>query len=219
VALTTHRRASPLAGGEDGLDDMTVKVEMSSGALRIRASHPADPKQRKYQVSFVVKVPPHTPVRLRTDHGSLRVLGVICDVKGRTGAGEVRARNVKGTVQLTTAAGNIELSGQVPRFELESGLGDIRLTLRPGVTPQGDSRARTHKGDIHLNLPADRKTTLTAESRGRKIHSNLPARTERPGLMRAVLAGGGPGITLHSNQGEIRIRTIERRTGGAGRAR
>jgi len=209
VAVTTHRRVTPLGGSEDGLDELKVKVGLSSGVLKIRGTHPADPKQRKYQVNFVLKVPPHTRLELRTEHGSLRVLNSVCDVEGKTGAGEIRARNVKGAVRLSTGSGNIELSGQVPRFQLETRVGDITATIKPGVPPTGDSHAHTQRGDVRLSLPAGRRATVTAETRNGRIHSQLPARSKRKGFLRSLVAGGGPGISLRTRRGQIRIQVAK----------
>ena len=205
VAITTHRRASALVG-KKGLDQMKVRVKKVGGVLRIRGTHPTDPNQRRYQLNFVVKVPPRTKVTLRSARGDLRIFGAICDVDGETRRGEVRAMNVEGTMKLRTQAGNIFLVGQVPRFDVESALGDIRLSLDPAAKPlTGASRAVAKQGDISFTAGPRCGAQVTARARAGAVKSEWPPESVKPHWLRTQLGTGAATVSLLTHKGRIRI--------------
>ncbi len=205
VAITTHRRASALVG-KKGLDQMKVQVKKVGSVLRIRGTHPKDPSQRRYQLNFVVKVPPRTKVTLRSARGDLRIFGAICDVDGETHRGEVRAMNVEGTMKLRTHAGNIFLVGEVPRFDVESALGDIRLSLAPTAKPlTGASRAVAKRGDISFTAGPRCGAQVTAQARAGAVKSDWPPESVKPHWLRTQLGTGAATVSLLTHKGRIGI--------------
>lgn len=207
VHLRTHRRITPLGGGEKKLGSLEVRVTKEKGVLRIQGRHPADPKQIRYQIDFVATVPPGSPLVLASERGALRVVDLEADVTGRTGDGEVRLQDVSGAVDLRTSAGNIRAVGGLKRLRLETGVGDVTVTLARGSRLTADSVLRSRRGDVTLTLPPDVPATITAETRRGKVSSSVTPQSERPGWLRTLVAGGGPAVSLVSLRGNVRLNT------------
>ena len=206
VSLRAHSRVTALRDGEKRLEQLTVRVSKERGTLHIRGRHPKDPGQRRFQLSLVVTVPRKSRVSLESDRGYLEVANLSGDVRGRTGEGEIRIQDVTGALDLRTGAGNIRATGAFESLSLETQLGEILVNLTPGSRLSADCTLLSRRGAVSLSLPPDVPATVTAESRSGSVSSEAPTQSKRPGWLRALVAGGGPLVSLVSHRGSVRLR-------------
>lgn len=234
VTLRIHRRITAVKGGENDMDLLEVNVTKEKGALWIRGTHPEDPKQRRYQMSLVLTVPRVSPLTLHTDRGHLDLADLTSDVKGRTGDGEVRIQDLIGALDLETGAGNIQATGLFRSLRLRTEVGRVAVTLVPGSRLVGESSITSRRGGVTVALPEDVSATVTAEAHGGAIRSNLADRSHGPShgsgspqrqmpsgthlpsqpgqsqSFRTLVGGGGPGLSLVSHRGDVRLQVAKR---------
>lgn len=149
---------------------------------------------------------------------------VLGDVAGpadiRTNGGNLRLRSAKGFVRAHTSAGNIELDG-VPGADATSGAGSIVAKLTASDRPRRNSVLETSTGDITIFLPADLPITVRASvdfGAGHTINSEIPGlriasagdRLNSSIFAKGNLNGGGPVLDLHTGNGNITVKKLER---------
>ena len=149
---------------------------------------------------------------------------VLGDVGGpadiRTSGGNLRLHSAKGFVQARTTAGNIELEG-VPAADATTEVGSIVAKFSNFGGPRQNSALETSLGDITVFLPSDLPVTVRASvdlGGGHTISSELPdIRIVQDGVdsngsifAEGELKGGGPGLRVHTSNGSIHFRKLER---------
>jgi len=138
----------------------------------------------------------------------------------RTNGGNLQLRSAKGFVQAHTTAGDIELNG-VPGAEASTEVGSIVVKLEPSTGKMPNSLLKTSTGDITVYLPANLPITVRASVTLGKNHainsdlSGINVVAEGTDWNSSLIAegklnGGGPVLEVHTNNGSINFRRLNR---------
>ena len=122
--------------------------------------------------------------------------------------GELNASNVVGPVHVVTKSHDIHIEDFTQPIDLETERGDIEL--KPGKVPLAKIDARSHSGNIELELPEAarfeiRATTSRGEAQN-EYGSPLDARTEGEGGTVKGKVGDGPVITITTDRGAVTVK-------------
>ncbi|HDQ43877.1 MAG TPA: hypothetical protein ENN17_00050 [bacterium] len=137
-----------------------------------------------------------------TGGGSIVVTTLEGDMELRTGGGDIRLSGITGIIQAKTGSGNIDAECLLKRLpegshmELESGNGNITLSLLPGIACT-----------IDASVPAGRFGW-----QANRINSEFPLElVTSEDIIRASghVNGGGPKIRIVSGNGNIHIRRMK----------
>jgi DUF4097 and DUF4098 domain-containing protein YvlB len=146
-----------------GLEAIDITVEDTPGGIEVRAA--TEGWSIKSWVQLDVRVPESTPLRLRTQAGSVRVDGVGADVDCHTNGGSIRVSGSCGAAVLETAGGGIKLDDHEGPVTAHTMGGSIKLAgdLGPAVEAEtiggsiridgvdGSVAATTKGGSVHVN--------------------------------------------------------------------
>jgi len=122
--------------------------------------------------------------------------------------GELTANNVIGPVHVVTKSHDIHLEDFTQAIDLETERGDIEL--KPGKVPLAKIDARSHSGNIEVELPESagfeiRATTSRGEAQN-EYGSPLDAKTEGDGGTVKGKVGQGPVITITTDRGAVTVK-------------
>ena len=149
---------------------------------------------------------------------------VLRDVEGpvdiRTSGGSLRLHSAKGFVQAHTTAGSIELE-DVPSADASAEVGSIMAKFKATNRHEPNSTHETSIGDITVFLPPDLHVTVYARvdlGSGHRISSEVAGirvQQDRDGGNGSILAhgglnGGGPVLRVHTANGNIVFKQLER---------
>lgn len=98
------------------------------------------------QPAFIVTVPKHYNLDLRTGGGYIQVDDLKGEVKARTSGGHLRFGNIDGPVEARTSGGHIDLVSCRGRADVQTSGGSIKIDR-----VDGDVNARTSGGHIRVN--------------------------------------------------------------------
>jgi len=122
--------------------------------------------------------------------------------------GELNANNVVGPVHVVTKSKDIHIEDFTQSIDLETERGDIEL--KPGKVLLGKIDARSHAGNIELELPESAKFEVRATtSRGEaqnEYGSPLETRTEGQGGTVKGKVGDGPMLTITTDRGSVTVK-------------
>jgi len=146
------------------------------------------------------------------------------DVEGpvdiRTSGGNLRLHSARGFVHAHTTAGNIELD-DVPSADATAEVGSIMTKFKATNRREPTSSLETSIGDITVFLPPDLHLTVRARvdlGSGHSISSEVPGiRVQQDGdagsgsvFALGELNGGGPVLRVHTGNGNIFFKQLER---------
>jgi DUF4097 and DUF4098 domain-containing protein YvlB len=149
---------------------------------------------------------------------------VLGDVEGpvdiRTSGGNLRLHSAKGFVHAHTTAGSIELE-DVPSADATAEVGSIMAKFKATNRREPTSSLETSIGDITVFLPPDLHVTVRARvdlGAGHSISSEVPGiRVQQDSdagnvsvFAQGELNGGGPVLRVHTANGNISFRRLER---------
>ncbi len=141
--------------------------------------------------------------------GSLRGADLTGDVRLHTADGSIRMSDLGGNVDARTADGSVTINGRFDRLDATSADGSIQVDARTGSKVATPWNLRTQDGSIRLGLPRGLAADLMARSDDGRVSSNLDLTIERRAddghSLRGKLNGGGPLVSLETNDGSIRI--------------
>lgn len=177
------------ARSEERAEEIANDVEIVVDGGRIRSEGPRTGRREGWGVSFEVRVPRDTDLRLHTTNGGIEVVDVSGDIDFRATNGGVTLAGVAGDVHGRTTNGglHVELAG-----ERWSGAGmDVETT----------------NGGITLLVPEDYSAELEARTTNGGIDIGFPVMVQgRIGRqLRATLGEGGPRIRAVTTNGGVRI--------------
>ena len=171
-------------------------------------------------------------VQSRTAGGSIEVAAAAGSLQAKTAGGSIRIGSASGSIEAKTTGGNISIEASAgPVVARTTGgsmeLGRVRGSIDARTTggsidaalagqPDADSDLRTTGGSIDLALAEDVAVDLHARATGGHVSINIPVtnqESEGKSKLRASVNGGGPGVTLKTTGGSIRVRAMQ----GAGR--
>lgn len=176
-------------------------------------------------VDFVVTTPRNTIVDVEAGNGEVSVDGVAAATNVRATNGAVTVRSVDGPVVVGADNGRVTLDRTRGRLEATTNNGAIEAdvsqadTLRlrsrngavsfAGALGDGPHEIQTSNGGVKVTVPADQKVRLDVQTDNGAINSQLAlsdARVDRHTLS-GTLNGGGPTLTVRTNNGSITLAT------------
>lgn len=168
--------------------DLARAIEIRTGST-LEATGPRTPRDASWSVSFDLRVPRSTALRLQASNGGIHLEGLTGQVEARTTNGGIQVVGGAGEVRGTTTNGglHIDLLGQ--RWE---GAGvDLRTTNGGVVIQVPDSYSAVLETGT-VNGPMDIGIPVTVQGR-----------IDR--LVRTTLGDGGPLIRLTTTNGGVRV--------------
>jgi DUF4097 and DUF4098 domain-containing protein YvlB len=211
--VTKQSEAKTEDEAKEGLKNIDVQMVQEKGAVRISARR-IDPKRKGHEsASAVLRVPAGAVLDLRTDNGSVGVIGGKSQAKIRTSNGAITVKDNKGALNLNTCNGAIVVSGATGKVELRTCNGAIRVEADGavvnahtsnsevrfhGTLANGNHEFTTDNGRVSLTLPADAKFRIDAQtSNGNIVDEFSDARVRGRGRARLNHAvGDNPKVNL-----------------------
>ena len=191
VEVLAERRAR--AGSEDAAREALKNIKMIEQvnpkriALGIERTATTGSFGRTVEITFHLRVPRSAAVKVNTQNGEVRVVGVAGAVEAETTNGGIVGESLGGSVKADTTNGSVR----------------IQVTA---VQPDG-IRLETTNGSVELQVPADTKANVSAHwaNGGFEATGLNPEGEHGRRSFEGKLNGGGPQITLRTTNGRIRI--------------
>jgi DUF4097 and DUF4098 domain-containing protein YvlB len=191
-------------------------VEINGGSLSLRVStsgnieaHLEDEDVEGSDVHFRQN---GSRVDLRVDGESDLNLDVpACTaVKMATGDGDIDIISFDGAVEASTNDGSIDARGRFDRLHLTTDDGQIEVEALAGSRMASEWELHTGDGSITIRLPRDFAADLDAATGDGRIRIDLPLTSAKfdEHSVRGKLNGGGPLLTLHTDDGSIEIEPL-----------
>lgn len=173
-----------------------LEFENIEGPLTVNGNYSGDMQFRGVQKVFRFESS-RTTFRIEKMPGSVRI-----------SSGNISGSNLTGPILLTSNSKDVELSDFTNSLEVTVDRGDLQI--RPGRMPLGKIDATTKSGRVDIALPPSAKFEISATTDKGEVDNEWgdPLKSEEQGR-RGKLTGStgqGPGITAHTNRGNVIIR-------------
>jgi DUF4097 and DUF4098 domain-containing protein YvlB len=124
-----------------------------------------------------------------------------------TGRGEIRAGTIAGPAQVRVVNGDIEIQHAQGGISAFAEAGSITVGVGPELSRA--SSLVTDGGAITVRLDGATRCTVDASSVWGRVHTKLPFAVQSGGdgkkLLIGRLNGGGPGLKIHADGGQVQI--------------
>ncbi len=213
---------------QQAVDGTTIEVRGNRRSVRIRTDYRGVPRllgdRRVPRVHYEIRVPRQLDLDLEIDRAATTIEGFEgrllldldrSDLDARDLAGTVTLQLDRGTLQASDLAGSIAIdldrSGEVVLDGVRGGLqldaDRTDVTLRD-LAIESDSAVEMDRGDLDVELAADRAVTVDAAGTRRSgLSIDLPGGSEsRDGGFRGDVNGGGPVLRIEADRGSVRVR-------------
>jgi DUF4097 and DUF4098 domain-containing protein YvlB len=190
------------AGSQELLDELEVKIDATSSAVRINTEYPSSRgwrdrddghrgSSRHTKVEYTLTVPRTAAIRdFDLVNGDLLVVGVAGGIDAATVNGDIVVREAAGSAELETVNGDIELrldgAADADRIELQSVNGTIDLFLGPSTG--AEIRAETVNGGLSNDFGIEVR-------KGKYVGASFDG----------TIGGGGPRVELETVNGRIAV--------------
>ncbi len=230
VARQTIRAGSEKEADEI-LKKLSLTIEQSGNDVAARAKYErARWGRNPVSVDFVVTVPAHYDVDLRTSGGDVRVGDLNGKVRARTSGGNVVLGKMSGPVDAHTSGGNVSLVEGVGRVSLGTSGGNIRVDRSVGETDldtsggdievksvEGVLRAETSGGNVTAGIVGALKGDCVLETSGGRVKATVDKTAAF--RLEASTSGGGvraDGLTITIDGGAIGKSRLSGKVNGGG---
>ena len=194
---------------EKDLKDVEIRVEQSAGHVSVKAIWPKFRLHFNVNVDFEIKVPEGVILdEVETVNGGIEVTGRYGRAAAGTTNGSVTVEDASGELKASTTNGGIQVSRFEGKLQAETTNGNIRLE---GLTFKDGIVAETTNGSISLAIasPETLNANLLARTTNGHITVDFPVTlknlTQSKHRVEAQIGQGGPGISLETTNGSIRI--------------
>ena len=194
---------------EKDLKDVEIRVEQSAGHVSVKAIWPKFRLHFNVNVDFEIKVPEGVILdEVETVNGGIEVTGRYGRAVAGTTNGSVTVEDASGELKASTTNGGIQVSRFEGKLQAETTNGNIRLE---GLTFKDGIVAETTNGSISLAIasPETLNANLLARTTNGHITVDFPVTlknlTQSKHRVEAQIGQGGPGISLETTNGSIRI--------------
>lgn len=219
-------RASTEQEADEVLSKLKLTIEQSGGNVKAEAKfeRPAGKWFGNWppaSVSFIVTVPKHYDLNLRTSGGNIEVASLRGDVDARTSGGNMTFDRIEGDLDAHTSGGNITLTEGTARAKLETSGGNISIDRAGGPT-----EVSTSGGNIRLNSVAQ---LIRASTSGGDVRAVITEPLKQDTVLSTsggtvdVQVAKGTAFTLDASTsgGSVRAEglTITIEKGGSGKSR
>ncbi len=170
------------AGAVDGVEiDATVRAitqerldaveivasRLEDGTLVLRAVWPEPGRQSPEGVSFVIRMPDVSGVRLASSNGSLQIHGAQGAVHARTSNGAITVQECVGAVVCETSNGTVTVSMAHSSVDARTSNGAVEVSLAPDNP--GPVRIDTSNGAVRLTVGKAFSGMLSARTSNGRI--------------------------------------------------
>jgi len=191
-----------LRGSEREVREFTVSAEQRENIVEVQGRWSSDARgwrNRRLEVSFIIRVPREFNVNVETAGGSVKLKSLTGTVTGETSGGSIKAEDISGPLLCETSGGSITAERITGNATLETSGG--RVIVKEVV---GDVDAESSGGGLSLT---DIEGKVRAETSGGSI--SIEMKGEHRGVY-ASTSGGSINITV---PGDVRA-TLDASTSG-----
>src|SRR5581483_3389459 len=117
-------------------------------------------------------------------------------------------RNVEGKLAAVSADGTIRAAGRFDFLDLRSADGSINARVELGSRMSSPWNIRTTDGSVNVALPADFRANVEVQTRQGSVGVDAPLAlqgTVGKTRVQGTLNGGGPLLSVHSEDGSVRL--------------
>jgi DUF4097 and DUF4098 domain-containing protein YvlB len=131
-----------------------------------------------------------------TDDGSIRVDTVDGNLRLRTADGSITGKTLTGDVDVVSDDGRIRLDGDFGQLRAVTADGSIRVSCGAATTISKDWSLRTSDGSIELNLPTTANARLDATAIDGRVSNRLSRfkGSEREHSIKGIIGDGGDSV-------------------------
>ena len=195
--ISIEAKVQTHARDEEDARRLASDIEVVVDGDRVRTDAPRSRgmrgDRRGWSVSYRVRVPHRTDLRLRSVNGGIAIQGVTGDIDMTTTNGGLSLRDVGGDVRGRSTNGGISatLAGRRwdgPGLDLQTTNGGIHLALPDGYS------ARLETGSVHGGFEIDFPVTVQGRMNPRRLSVDL--------------GDGGPTIRAMTTNGGVTVRRL-----------
>jgi DUF4097 and DUF4098 domain-containing protein YvlB len=147
-------------------------------------------------------------IELRSADGGITADNLKGDCKLHTSDGTIGATHVDGKLTASTNDGTVRAEGRFDFLDLRSDDGSLRARIARGSKMTSAWNIRTKDGSVSVAVPPDLAANLDVGTRDGNIGVDVPVtmqgNSDRRHLQ-AALNGGGPVLSVHTEDGSIRV--------------
>lgn len=185
--VEVEARVTANARSQERADEIAAAIELIAEDGRVSSDGPRNLRREGWAVSYRLRIPRATDVRLRTTNGGIDVRGVSGDIDFRTTNGGVRLVGLAGDVRGRTTNGGlrVELVGDSwdgGGMDVETTNGRVTMTIPDGYS--AELEVGTTNGGIDIDFPV----TIQGRLGRRQLRTTLG---DGGRLIRAVTTNGG----------------------------
>lgn len=162
-------------------------------------------------VRVELDVPRELASDIHTGDGAITVDGLHGKTRLSTGDGHIEAYRLDGSLDAQTGDGRMRVRGRFDLLNIHTGDGSIEAEIENGSKMSSEWNVRTGDGHVTLRLPSSLSADLEVHTGDGHIDSDLPVTMsgfKHDHELRGKLNAGGPVLTVHTNDGSIRLERI-----------
>ena len=193
------------AGGNVQVADLEGSVAVSTAGGKIVLGEIAGDVEG-HTAGGSIEVAAAGRVQANATGGSIRIGSATGGVEAKTTGGSIRIKE-SGPVVARTTGGSVELGAVRGSIDARTTGGSISAALLG--QPDTDSDLRTTGGSIRLAIAQDISLDLDARAVGGRVSIDMPVanqNVEGESEIAVSINGGGPGLTLKTTGGSVRVR-------------
>ena len=168
-----------------------VRVEVADGSIRATSPDITVDNNYSFGVSYDVRVPVNTDLRLKTNNGGINLAGIRGLIEFDLNNGGAVLDRIAGQVRGQTVNGSLTFNLSGERWE------------------GGGIDARTTNGSIFISVPENYSARLETGTKRGDFLVNLPVekKTDKNYEINLDLGGGGATIKAFTNNGRVTVRS------------
>ncbi len=209
VSADYARRAVEATRIEVSGGGQSVRIEPDYSDVPYREDRWNDNSRSIPFVHFEIRAPRQIRLVVESDRGPATIRGFEGDLDIEVDRGDANLSDLSGRITVEIDRGDhsrfSDISGSL---DLEFDRTDV--TMR-NITIDGDSLIEIDRGEIEIALPADQVLTIVTDlSRRAEFESDFPITMESMDGrdFRGTINGGGPELSIESDRGRVRLRSI-----------
>jgi DUF4097 and DUF4098 domain-containing protein YvlB len=183
-------RAISTEGAKKIAEETTIKLEPFGNKLAVKIERPALGMNQSVSVSFDVKLPQQSNLKLKTHNGRIIITNIAGEIDAVTHNGRIGCEQISGDVKLKSHNGRIDV---------------VYAKDAAGVC---NIEAVTHNGGIGFTAPANFSAKAEVKTHNGSINTELPievvGKIGRRGLAGSIGTGEGA-LYLETHNGSIKI--------------
>lgn len=181
-----------------------VKVQLipANKTLKVEVKRPRLTKGHSVEVNFDITIPKQTHLNCSTSFGSIKVVNIRGNIKGKTSFAPIECKDIKGIVHLNTSYGNILCQSITPdELAAKSCFGGIEIFCSSSTSPEVNVNLSTSYGNIELATPPKFTGHVNLEAHHGLIETDLPIVAKHTASKQKIKG------TIGQGQGKLNLKT------------